>query len=125
SADTSALGGCSELGSADSQTVAAAFGSLVSATQQMLSPLTGDHSIFAQFSQTAPIASSLPALEAALDSYTYALLTVAPSQQGAIADGKTGVDNSLGNAIGIYDQLCIPSPLYPTVKPVCVGSELT
>src|SRR5271169_1805373 len=35
-ADVSAWGGCTELGSADSQTVAGAFASLAGATQQML-----------------------------------------------------------------------------------------
>jgi hypothetical protein len=120
-ADTSAFGGCQELSSADSRTVADAFGSLVGATQKMLTPLTADHSYFAQFSVTAPIASSLRALEAALDSYAYALLAVAPSQQGAIAGGQSSVNDSLGNAIGLYGQICIPSPLYPTVQPVCVG----
>jgi len=120
-ADASALGGCPELGSADSQTTADAFASLAGATQKMLSPLTGDHSFFAQFGATAPIASTLRALEAALDSYAYALLAVAPSQQSAIAGGQSSTGSSLGNAIGLYGQICIPSPLYPTVQPVCVG----
>jgi hypothetical protein len=121
STGASSLGGCTELGSADSQTVANAFASMAGATQQMLSPLTGDHSIFAQFSVTAPIASSLRALEAALDGYSYAILAIAPSQQGAISDGKGSVDTSLGNAINLYGQLCIPSPIYPTVPPVCAA----
>ena len=119
--NVSTFGGCQDLSSADSRTVADAFGSLTGATQKMLSPLTGDHSYFAQISATAPIASSLRALEAALDSYAYALLAVAPSQQGAIAGGQSNVNDSLGNAIGLYGQICIPSPLYPTVQPVCVG----
>jgi hypothetical protein len=120
-ADASALGGCTELSSADSQTVADAFGSLAGATQQMLSALTGDHSFFAQLVVTAPIASSLRALEAALDAYAYAFLAVAPSPQGAIAGSQSSIGSSLGNAIGVYGQICIPSPLYPTVQPVCVG----
>jgi hypothetical protein len=122
SADTTALGGCpAPLSSADSQTVTAAFRSLTSVTQHMFSTLTGKHAIFAQYSVTAPIASSLRALEAALDSYTYALISAAPSQQGAITNDKDSADSSLGNAITFYGQLCIPSPLYPTVMPVCVG----
>jgi Hydrophobic surface binding protein A len=120
-ADVSDFGGCPDQGSADSRTVADAFASLAGATQKMLGPLTGDHPLFAQFGVTAPIASSLRALEAALDSYAYALLAVAPSQQGAIAGGQSSVNDSLGNAIGLYGQICIPSPLYPTVQPVCVG----
>jgi hypothetical protein len=121
SADTTALAGCPALSSADSQTVADAFGSLTTVTQQMLSTLTGKHSIFAQFSVTAPITSSLRALEAALDSSTFALITVAPSQEGAITNGKDSVDTALGSAIAVYGEICIPSPLYPTVMPVCVG----
>lgn len=121
SADTSALGGCPEPDSAESQPVADAFHSLTSATQQMLSTLTGKHAIFAQYGVTAPIAASLRALEAALDSYTFALIGVAPAQQGAITNGKDGVDSSLGNAINLYGQLCIPSPLYPAVPPVCAA----
>lgn len=119
SADIAALGGCPERGSADSHAVADAFRSLTSATQQMLSTLTGKHAIFAQYGVTAPIASSLRSLEAALDSYTYALTAAAPSQQGAITNGKGSVDTVLGNAITLYGQLCIPSPLYPAVPPVC------
>jgi hypothetical protein len=118
SADTTSLGGCSEPGSADSRAVTAAFRSLTSATQQMLGTLTGKHSIFAQFGVAAPIASSLRTLEGALDSYAYALLAAA-SQQGAITTDKDSVDSSLGNAITLYEQLCIPSPLYPVVQPVC------
>jgi hypothetical protein len=122
SADTTALDGCpAPLSSADSQTVTAAFRSLTGATQRMLAILTGKHAIFAQFGVTAPIASSLRALEAALDSYTYALISVAASQQGAITNSKDSVDSSLGDAITRYGQICIPSPLYPTLMPVCVG----
>jgi hypothetical protein len=121
SADTTALAGCPALGSADSQTVADAFGSLTTVTRQLLSTLTGKHSIFAQFGVTAPITSSLRSLEAALDSATFALISVAPSQQGAITNGKDSVDTALGSAIAVYGEICIPSPLYPTVQPVCVG----
>ncbi len=117
-ADTTALGGCAE---PDSQAVADAFRNLTAATQRMLVTLIGKHSIFAQFSLTAPIATSLRSLETSFDSYTYALIGAAsPSQQGAITNGKDSVDNSLGNAITLFGQICIPSPLYPTVSPVCV-----
>jgi Hydrophobic surface binding protein A len=121
SADTTASSGCSALSSPDSQTVADAFGSLTAVTQQMLSTLIGKHSIFAQFGVTAPVTSSLQSLEAALDSFTFALTAVAPSQQGAITTGKDSVDTPLGKAIAVYGEICIPSPLYPSVPPVCVG----
>jgi hypothetical protein len=119
--DTNVLAGCSGLGSADSQTVANAFDGLASATQQMLSTLTGDHSIFAQYSVTAPIAASLRALEVTLDSYTVALITVAPSQQDAITNDQNSVDKSLGSVIGVYEEICVPSPLYPNIQPICAA----
>jgi hypothetical protein len=120
-ADASALGGCPALGSSDSASVANAFGSLASAANQTLSTLTGDHPIFAQYGLTAPITYSLRNLEAALDAYAFALLSVAPSQQGPITGGQNSVDTSLGNAITTYNQLCIPSPLYPAIPPICVA----
>jgi hypothetical protein len=120
-ADADALNGCPALGSADSTSVANAFDSLANATNQMLSTLVGDHPIFAQYGATAPIAYSLQALEGSFDSYTFALLAVAPSQQGAITNDQNSVETSLGNAITIYNQLCIPSPLYPSLKPICVA----
>jgi len=120
-ADTTATGGCSTLSSADSQTVADAFDSLSTATRQMLSTLAGKHSIFAQFGVAAPITSSLRSLEAVLDSYTFTLIQVAPSQQGAITTDKDAVDTTLGSAIALYGEICVPSPLYPAVLPICVG----
>ena len=120
-AAASALDGCPALGSPDSASVANAFDSLASATNQTLSTLIGDHPIFAQYGTTAPIASSLRTLESTFDSYAYALLSVAPSQQGPITDDQNSVDTSLGNAITTYEQLCIPSPLYPSLQPICIA----
>jgi hypothetical protein len=122
SADSTVLGGCPALGSSDSQTVASAFDSLAAATNQAINTLVRDHAIFAQYGVTAPVAGSLRTLEATLDSYTSALLAVAPSQQRAITDDQGSVDVSLGNAITVYEQICIPSPLYPTLQPICVTS---
>lgn len=120
-ADANDLAGCPALNSADSTSVANAFDGLANTTNQTLSTLIGVHPIFAQYGLTAPIATSLRNLEATLDSYAFALLAVAPSQQGPIADDQNSVDTSSGDAITIYDQLCIPSPLYPTLKPICVS----
>jgi hypothetical protein len=120
-ADTSALNGCPALSSADSTSVANAFDSLAGTTNQTLNTLIGDQPIFAQFGLTAPIASSLRNLEATFDSYAFTLVTVAPSQQGPITDDQNSVNTSLDNAITTYSQLCIPSPLYPTIKPICLS----
>ena len=120
STDTSALNGCPALSSSDSTSVANAFDSLASTTNQTLNTLIGDHPIFAQYGLTAPITSSLRTLEAAFDSYAFTLVTVAPSQQGPVTDDQNSVNTSLDNAITTYSQLCIPSPLYPILKPICV-----
>jgi hypothetical protein len=119
--DTNALAGCPALGSADSTSVANAFGSLANTTNQMLSALIGDHPVFAQYGLTAPIASSLRSLEGTFDSYAFELAAAAPSQQGPITAGQNSVETSLNNAITTYTQFCIPSPLYPTVPPICVA----
>jgi hypothetical protein len=119
--DASALNGCSALGSADSAGVANAFDGLAAATNQMLSTLTRDQPVFAQFGQTAPITSALRSLEGTFDSYAYALVSVAPSQQGAIASDQSSVETSLGDEITLYSQICIPSPLYPTLQPLCIA----
>ena len=119
SADAADLSGCA-LNAADSQTVASAFSDLGSVTQQLLSTLTGKHVVFAQFGRTAPIANSLRGLESVSDSYASALASAAPSQASAIANVQDSVDNSLGNTITVYQQLCIPSPLYPDLPPICI-----
>lgn len=120
-ANASALNGCSPLNSSDAQTAATAFDGLGNSTNQMLGTLIGKHSIFAQFGVTAPINGALRNLEASVDSYTFALLDVAPTQRSAITDDKNGMNTSVGNASSVYSQLCIPSPLYPVVPPVCVA----
>jgi hypothetical protein len=121
SQDTGVSNGCPALSSADAQKVANAFDDLTKVTNQLLSILIGDHPVFAQYGFTAPISASLRSLEGALDSYAFSLISVAPSQQGAITEDQNSIDTSLGNAITTYSQICIPSPLYPTVQPVCVS----
>lgn len=121
SVDTDTLSGCSALGTADSTSVANAFDSLAGTTNQMLSTLVRVHPIFAQYGLTAPIAAALRSLEGSSDSYALALATVAPSQQGAITSDQSSIDTNLNSAITTYEQICIPSPLYPIVPPVCVS----
>jgi hypothetical protein len=83
--------------------------------------IIGQHNIFAQFGVTAPIAQALRSLEAATDSYASTLQGIAPSQANDIANSKAQLDIALSNAISTYEQICIPSPLYPTLQPICVG----
>jgi Hydrophobic surface binding protein A len=120
-AGTDALNGCPALGSADSKTVANAFDGLANNTNQMLSALIGKHPVFAQFGLTAPITNSLRNLEGTLDTYTFALISVVPSQQNAVTNDRDSVGTSLDNAITVYQQLCIPSPLYPNLQPICIA----
>jgi large exoprotein involved in heme utilization and adhesion len=70
---------------------------------------------------TAPIADSLRYLENNFDSFSNALVEVAPAQSSGITDDTSSADQSMGNAISLYEKLCIPSPLYPIVPPICVG----
>lgn len=121
-ADADALNGCPALNSTDSQTVVSSFDGLVGTTTQTLNTLTGKHPIFAQFLQTAPIAASLRHLEAAFDSYSFALVAAVSSQQDAITRDQNNLDAALSNTISTYTQVCIPSPLYPIVPPVCVSA---
>jgi hypothetical protein len=119
--DANSLQQCGPLNNADSQAAATAFSGMTSATVQMLNALTGAHIIFAQYGATAPIASALRALESALDHFSGTLTQIAPSQVGDIDASQSQADSATGNAITTYDQLCIPSPLYPTLPPICVG----
>lgn len=121
SADGNTLSGCPALSTSDSTSVANAFDNLVGVTNQTLSTLVRDHPIFAQYGLTAPIAGSLRTLESAFDSYAPALAAVAPSQQGAITDDQNSIDTSLGDAVTTYSQICIPTPLYPTLQPICIS----
>jgi hypothetical protein len=115
------LSGCGALSAADAQTAATAFSNAVSAAGALLSTIGEKHDIFAQFGSTAPIASALRQLEDTFDSYAAALAGVATSQANNITSSQQQADASLGNAISLYEQICIPTPLYPTLKPICVS----
>jgi hypothetical protein len=119
---TMTLNECGPLAAANTATVTAALDNLTALSQATLATVIGKHSIFAQFQQTAPIAATLRSLEAALDSYSIALITVAPTAQPEISAARTALDTAVGNTINVYSQICIPSPLYPIIMPVCVAS---
>jgi hypothetical protein len=119
--DASSLQQCGALNNADSQAAATAFSGMTAATVQMLNALTSAHLVFAQYGATAPIASALRALESSLDYFSDTLTQIAPSQAANIGASQSQADSATDNAITIYDQLCIPTPLYPTLPPICVG----
>ncbi len=115
------ISGCGALSSADAQSAANAFSNAASATGALLSTISEKHDIFAQFGVTPPITSTLRQLEDVVDSYASTLGQVAASQASNIRSIQNQLDTSLGNTISLYEQLCIPSPLYPTLKPICVS----
>ena len=117
-----ALSGCPALNASDSQTVAAGYADAGDTAQAMLSTLIAKHVVFAQFGTTGPIAASLRQLEGASDSYSFTIAELAPSQQTAITATGTQLGNAVANDVSQYEQICIPSPLYPAVQPICISS---
>jgi hypothetical protein len=121
SASGASLSGCPPLSVADAKTAADAFSNAANLTSTLLSTINEKHDIFAQFGVTAPITNALRQLEDTADSYAFTLAGVAPSQANEITSSQQQLDTSLGNSISLYQQLCIPSPLYPTLKPICIS----
>ncbi|KAJ7037267.1 hypothetical protein C8F04DRAFT_1093097 [Mycena alexandri] len=106
---------------ADCDAIVNALRSFVQVHQALLATVIGKHSIFAQFGATAPVAAVLRTLEATIDSFAFAMINLIPCGAGSVTDDKNGLDTSVGNSITLYTQLCIPSPLYPTLMPICVA----
>ncbi|KAJ7330827.1 hypothetical protein DFH08DRAFT_708551 [Mycena albidolilacea] len=86
----------------------------------LLSTVIGKHTIFAQFGLTGPITAVLRSLEASIDSFAFALIAMIPTKQADVTTDKNMLDGSVDNTISLYQQLCVPSPLYPTIPPICV-----
>jgi Hydrophobic surface binding protein A len=120
--DTTDLSGCPALDAQDSQAVTTAFSTGGADLTGSLHSTIQKHSVLAQFGVTGPINASLRSLETAFDAYASALAAaVDPSVQVTIKGQVSQVDTALVNTTTIYDQICIPSPLYPTVLPVCAS----
>ncbi|KAJ7871930.1 hypothetical protein B0H13DRAFT_1895579 [Mycena leptocephala] len=92
--------------------------------QQLLATVIGKHGIFAQFGVTAPIAAILQSLEAAIDAFAFAMINLIPTKQGDVTADKNSLDASVVKTVTLYKQLCIPSPLYPTLPAICIGLHL-
>jgi hypothetical protein len=118
--DTSAMESTPPFGDADSETIKNSLDDFVQVHQTLLGTVIGKHSIFAQFGVTAPIAGVLRTLEATIDSFLFAMINLIPSQSSGVESDQSGLDQTVGTAISTYEELCIPSPLYPTLQPVCV-----
>ncbi|KIM37545.1 hypothetical protein M413DRAFT_76837 [Hebeloma cylindrosporum] len=95
--------------------------SFVRVNQVLLSTVIGKHKIFAQFGVTPPIASVLRDLEAGIDSFGFSLISLIPTRKVDVSSARDTLDSSVQNAYTAYEQICIPSPLYPAVPPVCAS----
>ncbi|KAF8258933.1 hypothetical protein EI94DRAFT_1814282 [Lactarius quietus] len=94
----------------------------VTVHQNLLSVVIGKHGIMAQFGLTAPIATVLKSLEATIDSFANAMIAMLPTcNTASVQTDQSNLDGSVGNAISTYEQFCIPSPLYPTIQPICLS----
>ncbi|KAF7368103.1 hypothetical protein MSAN_00876500 [Mycena sanguinolenta] len=113
-------------------TIVAALDNFVAVHQAFLATIISKHSIFAQFQVTAPIAAVLRNLEIIIDSFAFALIDVIPQdarravqpQLGTVSSDKSALDTAVGDTITVYDEICIPSSLYPVVLPTCVSNAL-
>ncbi|KAJ7867437.1 hypothetical protein B0H13DRAFT_2351935 [Mycena leptocephala] len=59
-----------------------------------------------------------------IDAFAFATINLIPTKQTDVTTDKNSLHSSVGNTITIYQQLCIPSPLYPGVPLVCVTVAL-
>ncbi|KIM37094.1 hypothetical protein M413DRAFT_423953 [Hebeloma cylindrosporum] len=78
--------------------------------------------VFAEFALTVRIAASLGSLESSLDSFAIALNDLIPTRKAAVSQAKASLDSSAKSARTKYEEFCIPSPLYPTLPPICAGA---
>ena len=49
------------------------------------------------------------------------MINLIPTRKGDVTDDKNSLDSSVKNAISKYEQICIPSILYPTIPPICAS----
>lgn len=110
--------------------------------QDLLATVIGKHGIFAQFALTAPIAAVLETLEATIDvsavgkrlawkimltfcvllqSFAFSLIDLIPTRQSDVTSGQDQLDTAVTNTINLYEQICIPSLLFPTIMPICIA----
>ncbi|KAF3922989.1 hypothetical protein ABW20_dc0103100 [Dactylellina cionopaga] len=117
--DVDAMSATTAFTDAEADPVLTAFNTFVTAHTKLLDTIFDKHVVFAQYSATYPIRSALLNLEGALNSFTHTLVSLIPTKQGDVMIGQNHLSAAVTKDIDQYSQLCIPSPLYPTVKPVC------
>ncbi|KAN0128113.1 hypothetical protein V8E53_013211 [Lactarius tabidus] len=106
------------------QPIIDALRTFVNVHQTLLATVIGKHGILAQFGVTAPVATVLQSLEAVIDSFAFAMINMIPCASDSVNSDQQQLDQTVGQAITLYQQLCIPNPLYPTLQPVCIGVTL-
>ncbi|KAJ6608127.1 hypothetical protein B0H10DRAFT_2227151 [Mycena sp. CBHHK59/15] len=121
SGDVTAMQPTPPFGNMDALLIVQSLDQFVAIHQALLSTVIGKHGIFAQFGVTQPIADVLRNLEAGIDSFAFAMIAMIPTQTPSVNADKGSLDSSVGNTISLYQQLCIPSVLYPTLMPICVS----
>jgi len=55
-------------------------------------------------------------------SFAFAMIDMIPTRQNDVQSDKDQLDQSVGNSISKYEQLCVPSPLYPSRPPICASA---
>jgi len=120
-ADVTAMQSTPPFNDVDAQLVVNVLVDFVKVHQLLLATVIGKHGILAQFGVTAPVAAVLRTLEAGIDSFALGLIALIPTKQGDVTNGQNALDESVGTTIDTYDQICIPSPLYPSVMPICAS----
>ncbi|KAJ7196433.1 hypothetical protein GGX14DRAFT_575000 [Mycena pura] len=103
------------------QPIVDALDNFVQIHQALLATVIGKHSIFSQFGVTAPITAIPRSHEAVIDSFAFAMIDLIPTRSSDVKNDKNQLDTSVGNTISLYEQLCIPSLLYPALLPICIA----
>ncbi|KAF7332844.1 UVI-1 protein [Mycena venus] len=119
-ADVTVMQGTPPFDDVDAGPIVDVLTNFVRIHQALLSTVIGKHSIFAQFGLAAPIAAILRSLESIIDTFAFALIAMIPTKTASVEAGKNALDTSVKNTIELYTQLCLPSPLYPLIPPVCI-----
>ncbi|KAF8257283.1 hypothetical protein EI94DRAFT_1818395 [Lactarius quietus] len=89
--------------------------------ESFTSEVFSQHTIFAQYILTAPIAALLKHLKTDTDSFITILIAyLTTCYTTNMQTYQNNIDAALKNAISTYDQKCIPSPHYPSLPPICV-----
>lgn len=102
----------------DAALIAAALTTFVHVHQDLLATVIGQHGLFAYCAFTAPIAAILRTLEAIIDTFAFALISLIPGQQSVVVSGQNMLDVTCTQAISTYSAICIPFIPPPGI---CIG----